>query len=261
MSLSWYVDGKSFLHRASPLQKLAFVAFLWISTFIFASPLWNGAILFFTLAVLLAARVPFRSMKVYLKVIVPVMLLFMLLFPLFDRRGTDLFTLGPIGITRAGISGGIIAASRLGALFLSTVGILLTTTRERDLIDGLMKGGLPFEASFLLMMTLRFISLSMTDLMTIREARRARAMPERENLIQLLKNLISIVVPLFIATIRRIQTSSNALEVKGFAPGAKRTSVLKGELQRSEILTGVFFVALTAVLAASRLQFGWFTSP
>lgn len=259
MSLSWYVDGGSFLHRAGSLPKLAFVAFLWVVPFIFASPLWNGALLAFILAVLLVARVPFSSMKAYLKVIVPVMLLFLLLFPLFSRGGTVFLTLGPVVISRVGVSGGIIAASRLGSLFLSTVGILLTTTRERDLIGGLMKGGLPFEASFLLMMTLRFISLSMTDLTTIREARRARAMPERENVIQLLRNLISIVIPLFVATIRRIQTSSNALEVKGFAPGAKRASMMKEKASWSEILIVLFFLSLTVLLAALRLEFGTFT--
>ncbi len=259
MSLSWYVEGESFLHRAGSLQKLAFVVFLWVTSFVFASPLWNAALLFFILAVLLAARVPFSSMRAYLKLIVPVMLLFLVLFPLFDRGGTIIVVLGPIEISWVGVFGGTIAASRLGALFLSTVGILLTTTRERDLIGGLMKGGLPFGASFLLMMTLRFISLSMTDLATIREARRARAMPERENLIQLLRNLISIVIPLFVATIRRIQTFSNALEVKGFAPGAKRTGVRKEELGRSEIFYATFFIALTVLLAALRLKFGWFT--
>jgi len=259
LSLSWYVEGESFLHRAGSLQKLAFVVFLWVASFVFASPLWNAALLFFILAVLLAARVPFSSMRAYLKLIVPVMLLFLVLFPLFDRGGTIIVVLGPIEISWVGVFGGTIAASRLGALFLSTVGILLTTTRERDLIGGLMKGGLPFGASFLLMMTLRFISLSMTDLATIREARRARAMPERENLIQLLRNLISIVIPLFVATIRRIQTFSNALEVKGFAPGAKRTGVRKEELGRSEIFYATFFIALSVLLAALRLKFGWFT--
>jgi len=261
LSLSWYVEGESFLHRASSLPKLAFVVFLWIAAFIFSSPLWNGMLLVFTLAVLLFARVPFASMKAYLKIIVPIMLLFLILFPLFDTGGTVFFVLGPIEISWVGVSGGIIAASRLGALFLSTVGIMLTTTRERDLIRGLMKGGLPYEVSFLLMMTLRFISLSMNDLTIIREARRARAMPERENLVQLLRNLVSIVVPLFVATIRRIQTSSNALEVKGFAPGAKRTSVIREKLGRSEILAGIFFLALTMSLAALRLGFGWFTNP
>jgi len=258
LSLSWYVDGKSFLHRAGSLPKLAFVAFLWIVSFIFASPLWNAALLFFIVGVLLVTRVPFSSMKAYLKVIVPIMLLFLILFPLFSRGGIVFFVLGPVVISWVGVSGGIIAASRLGSLFLSTVGILLTTTRERDLIGGMMRGGLPFEASFLLMMTLRFISLSMSDLTTIREARRARAMPERENPVQLLRNLISIVIPLFVATIRRIQTSSNALEVKGFAPGSARTNMTKERLNRSEIFYGAFFLLLTALLAAFRLEFGWF---
>src|SRR5207245_2084367 len=93
--------------------------------------------------------------------------------------------LGSVEISWVVVFGGTIAASRLGALFLSTVGILLTTTRARYLIGGLMKGGLPFGASFLLMMTLRFISLSMTDLATIREARRSRAMPDRACLVRL----------------------------------------------------------------------------
>lgn len=228
-------------------------------SFIFASPYWNAGLLFFTVAVLLVARVPFSSMRAYLKIIVPIMLLFLVLFPLFSAGGTVYLTLGPVVISWVGISGGIIAASRLGTLFFSTIGILLTTTRERDLIGGLMKGGLPYEASFLLMMTLRFISLSMSDLTIIREARRARAMPERENLIQLLGNLVSIVIPLFIATIRRIQTSTNALEVKGFSPGAVRTNFVREKLQRSEILTGACFLVLTVILAALRLGYGWFT--
>src|SRR5207245_7033867 len=123
------------------------------------SPLWNGGLLLFILAVLLAARVPFSSMKAYLKVIVPVMLLFLVLFPLFDRGGTIIAVIGPIEITWVGVNGGIVAASRLGALFLSTVGILLTTTRDRDFVSGLMKVGLCFESCFLVMMMLRFIYL------------------------------------------------------------------------------------------------------
>ena len=197
-------------------------------------------------------------MKAYLKVIVPIMLVFLVLFPLFSRGGTVFVMVGPVVISWVGVSGGIIAAARLGSLFLSTVGILLTTTRERDLIDGLMKGGLPFEVSFLMMITLRFISLSMSDLTTIREARRARAMPERENPVQLIRNLISIVIPLFVATIRRIQTSSNALEVKGFPPVTKRTGMRREKVSRTEVFYGVFFLALTIVLAAFRLEFGWF---
>ncbi|MGI0079327.1 MAG: energy-coupling factor transporter transmembrane component T family protein [Nitrososphaerales archaeon] len=259
MSLSWYVAKDSFLHRASSLSKVAFVFCLWITCFVFASPLWNTLELFFIVGIIIAARIPFSSMKSLLKIILPVMVIFLVVFPLVDQGGTVYFQHGPIEISWRGISDGIIGATRLGSLFLSTIGILLTTTRERDLVDGLMKGGLPYEGSFLLMLTLRFVSLSMTDLTIIRESRRARATPERENLIQFLSNLISIVIPLFLATIRRIQISSNALEVKGFAPGSKRTNVRKGKVRKVEIFWGAFFVGLTVFLVVLRLEFGLFS--
>lgn len=258
MSLSWYVAKESFLHRASSLSKLGFVVFLWITAFIFASPFWNAAELFFIISILFVARIPFSSIVAYLKIIVPVLVAFLIIFPLVDHGGTVFFEYGVIQISWVGVSAGIIAASRLGALFFATIGVLLTTTRERDLIRGLMKGGLPYGASFLLMLTLRFISLSMADLTIIREARRARALPERENPLQLVRNLISIVIPLFLATIRRIQISSNALEVKGFSPGARRAIMTKEKLGRSEITWGISFVALTLFLALLRLRFGLF---
>ena len=258
LSLTWYVDEDSILHRASPLVKLAFVIFLWVLSFIFYSPVWNTVELFFIVGMLLVTRVPFSSMRAYLKIIVPVMLLFLIIFPLVDHGGTVYFRYGIIEISQVGLFAGIIAADRLGSLFLSTIGLLLTTTKERDLIQGMMKGGMPYDAAFLLMLTLRFVSLSMTDLTIIREARRARAMPERENLIQLLSNLISIVIPLFLATIRRIQTTSNALEVKGFAPGSRKTAVMKEKLRHSEIAWGLFFVALTTLFVVLKFIFGLF---
>lgn len=234
------------------------MVFLWITAFIFASPFWNAVELFFIIGILFMAKIPFRSMVAYLKVIVPVLVAFLIIFPLVDHGGSILFEYWIIQISWAGIAAGIIAASRIGALFFATIGILLTTTREKDLVQGLMKGGLPYGASFLLMLTLRFTSLSMADLTIIREARRARALPEHENPIQLVRNLISIVIPLFVATIRRIQTSSNALEVKGFAPGVRRTMMTKEKIGRSEITWGVSFVALTLFLAILRLRFGLF---
>ncbi|HEV2227282.1 MAG TPA: energy-coupling factor transporter transmembrane component T [Nitrososphaerales archaeon] len=260
MSLSWYVAKESFLHRASSLSKLAFVVFLWITTFVFVSPFWNAIELVFVLGVLFLARIPLSSLVAYLKVIFPVLAAFLIIFPLVDHGGTVFFEYGPIQISWVGISAGIIAASRIGTLFFATVGVLLSTTRERDLILGLMKGGLPYGASFLLMLTLRFISLSMADLTIIREARRARALPERENPIQLVRNLISIVIPLFLATIRRIQTSSNALEVKGFTPGAGRTMMTEEKVGKTEIAWGIFFVALTVLIVILRLRFGFFTA-
>lgn len=255
---SWYADKDSFLHRASSLSKLAFVFTLWILAFVFQNPTWNFGLLLLVVGILVAARIPFSAFAVYLKIIVPVMAVFLILFPLLQHRGQVYFQYGWIQITSYGVSAGIIGSSRLGTLFFSTIGILLTTTKERALLGALMKVGVPFAVSFLLMLSMRFVSLSMGDLNTVREARRARAMPERENPIQLVRNMVSIVIPLFIVTIRRIQTSANALEVKGFSPGARRRSLTKEKITTSEVLWMFTCGSTIAVLAALRLGLGLF---
>jgi len=207
-----------------------------------------------------AARLPLSSIKTYVKIIVPVIFIFFALFPLLEHHGNLLLSLGPLPITDLGISKGVVAGTRLGTLFFSTIGVLLTTTRERELVLGMTKMKLPYSIAFLLMISLRFITMSMADLETIRQARRARAMAEKENAFRLVKNMVSLVVPLFLATIRRIQIASNALEVKGFAVGAQRGSYYDEKLAPSEIAVLVAFVAVWVALATLRLVFGFFVA-
>jgi energy-coupling factor transport system permease protein len=259
MGYTWYTAKKTYLHRASPLTKIAIVSMMWFLAFIFQSPLWNALELFTVIGVIITARVPFTRFLTYIKIIVPVMLIFLLLFAVLIRGGEILLDIGVIKVTTGGISAGIIGSSRLGTLFFSTIGILLATTREIDIVKGLAKLKLPATAAFLFMMSMRFVTLSMADLQTIREARRSRALPERENTIQFIRNLISIVIPLFIVTIRRIQTASNALEVKGFPPQKHNVYWLRGRLTIGEISWVAGCVAFTAIMLGLRLGLGWFT--
>jgi energy-coupling factor transport system permease protein len=243
----------------SPISKAVLVFTLWITAFIFQSPVWNLAELFAILVIIALARIPFASVSIYLKIIVPVMLIFLILFPLLQDGGTVYFRYWVITITSGGVNAGIVGSSRLGVLFFSTIGMLFTTTKERDLVKGLTKAGLPLGLAFLIMMSLRFVSLSMTDLAIIREARRARATPEKENLIQFVKNLVSVIIPLFLTTIRRIQVASNALEVKGFSPDAKRFGRADERLTYSEVFSISLGVAVVVALALLRLWFGFFS--
>ena len=212
------------------------------------------------LGLIFAARLPFSSIKTYLKIIVPVIFIFFVLFPLLERRGNPLFSVGPLPVTDLGIAKGVVAGMRIGALFFSTISILLTTTRERELVLGMTKMKLPYSIAFLFMITFRFITVSMTDLQTIREARRARAMPEKENAFRLVRNMVSLVIPLFLATIRRIQIASNALEVRGFGAQSRRGSYYEEKLIRSEIAAVAGFVALLLALTTLRVLSGFFVT-
>jgi energy-coupling factor transport system permease protein len=212
------------------------------------------------LGLILAARLPLASIKVYLKIIVPVILIFFALFLVLERRGEPIFALGPLPITSLGVAEGIVAGMRLAALFFSTIGMLLTTTRERELVLGMTKVKLPYGIALLFMMTLRFITMSMSDLETIRQARRARGTPERESGFRLAWNLRSLLIPLFLATIRRIQISANALEVRGFAPGTHRGSYYEERLASAEVVFISALVAILVVLTLLRVFFGLLVS-
>ncbi|MEM4417729.1 MAG: hypothetical protein QXD32_06710, partial [Nitrososphaerota archaeon] len=89
--------------------------------------------------------------------------------------------------------------------------------------------------------------------------RRSRALPERENTFQFIRNLISIIIPLFIVTIRRIQVASNALEVKGFPPQKRSAYWLRMPLSRVEVVSMAGCLIFTGVMAFLRLFYGWFT--
>lgn len=259
MGYTWYVEKQTYLHRVSPLTKIAIVSAMWFMAFILQSPLWNVLELAIVIAVIATAKVPLSRFLTYVKIIVPVMFIFLLLFSLLIREGQTLFELGPLRVTSGGLSSGIIGSSRLGTLFFSTIGILLATTSEMEIVKGLIKIRLPATAAFLFMMSMRFVTLSMSDLQIIREARRARALPEKENAFQFIRNLISIVIPLFIVTIRRIQTASNALEVKGFPPQRRNIYWLKAPLSWREVSWIMGCLAFTGAMAFLRLAFGWFT--
>lgn len=259
MGYTWYVEKRTYLHRMSPLSKVAAVSTMWFTAFILQSPIWNALELSVVVVMIVTARIPLSRFITYVKIIVPVMLIFLLLFATLIKGGETMLELRPLRVTSGGLSAGIIGSSRLGTLFFSTIGILLATTREIDIVKGLVKIRLPATAAFLFMMSMRFVTLSMSDLQTIREARRSRALPERENAFQFIRNLISIIIPLFIVTIRRIQTASNALEVKGFPPQRRNAHWLRGPLSRGEIGWMVCCLVFIGALAFLRLAFGWFT--
>ena len=97
------------------------------------------------------------------------------------------------------------------------------------------------------MISLRSISMSMGDLEIIRDSRKARALPEKENAFQFIRNIVSLILPLFVTTIKRIHTQSQALQVKGFDPKKKLTT-LKSKLTRGEMIAPAVYLVLIALL-------------
>ena len=108
------------------------------------------------------------------------------------------------------------------------------TTTPNDLTDGMEKG-LGFlkkvhvpvhEIAMMMSIALRFIPILMEETDKIQKAQMARGADfESGNLIQKAKNLIPLLVPLFISAFRRANDLAMAMEARGYHGGEGRTKM------------------------------------
>ncbi len=140
----------------------------------------------------------------------PIIIITFVINVLFTR-GEVLFSLGPIAITKEGLSQAVFMALRL--IFLITGTSLLTlTTSPISLTDGIerllspfRKFGLPaHELAMMMTIALRFIPTLLEETDKIMKAQMARGADfESGNIINRAKNLVPLLVPLFINAFRR----------------------------------------------------------
>ncbi len=253
---TWYSIGNSAIHRWHPATKLLFTIVMWLTAFIIQQPILNALQFLILLGLISLARVPSAKVIGFTKVTSPIVLAYFLLWPFLFGGGPVLLsvilpgTMFEISVYEFGLVWGAIAAFRLATVFYSTF-LLLATTSDSQVIQGLVSMKFPYIVAFVLMITTRFLATLMSDMSSIQEARRARGLSQRVGLSGFIRNLSSILIPLVMVSMRRVQILSDAIEVRAFATGRNRTSlnyVGLGSTQKVSIL-GIFsFFALVIYL-------------
>lgn len=136
-------------------------------------------------------------------------------------------------ITDEGILKAIFMAIRLTLLILGSTVMTLTTT-PNNLTDGLEKALRPlkklhvpvFEISMIMSIALRFIPILLDETDKIMKAQTARGADfEHGNLIQRAKNMVPLLVPLFISAFRRANDLALAMESRCYRGGEGRTKM------------------------------------
>ena len=124
-------------------------------------------------------------------------------------------------------------AARLVYLVLGSTIMTLTTT-PNELTDGLEKSmgflgrvGVPVhEISMMMSIALRFIPILVEETDKIMKAQMARGADfESGNLIQRVKAMVPLLVPLFISAFRRATDLAMAMEARCYRGGAGRTKM------------------------------------
>lgn len=245
-SFDFYVPGRSWLHRLDPRVKLAMVAagsvvlLLWLNLV-----LLTASIILIHL-ILLSARYPLSRLLAVWRVIAPLLILVVLLWPLFYQAGDTLFGLGPLDVTTGALQVGAATALRIAAvsfIFLFWIG----TTDTRALVRGFVRLGLPFKWGMSLTIGLRFIPTFAGIFVTVSEAQQSRGLILHGNVFRRVRQMLPILVASLVTAFRSSEQLAMTLESRGFGANRQRTVLRDLHMRTADW----FVLAITVLLMAS----------
>ena len=259
ITIGQYFPGDTIVHRLDPRIKIIIISLFIGSLFFINSFIPYIFILGFILAVVKISEIP---LKFIIKGIKPLLFIILITFTInvFLTKGEVLYELGPLVVTKEGLSLAVFMALRL--IFLITGTSLLTlTTSPIALTDGIEKLLSPFkkvglpahELAMMMTIALRFIPTLLEETDKIMKAQMARGADfESGNILSRAKNLVPLLVPLFINAFRRADELATAMEARCYRGGDNRTRLNELKLKRLDIVTMISMTLFFGMIIYTR---------
>ena len=256
ITLGQYFPGNSLVHRLDPRTKLIMLVAYIVALFV-ASDWRSYAVVFAFLVIVVAiSRIPLKSILHGMKPLVMILVFTGVLNVFFTTGKKLLVEFWIIKIYWEGIVRAIFMMVRI--LMLITGTFLLTyTTSPIALTDGLEALLSPLkilhlpvhELSMMMCIALRFIPTLIEETDKIMSAQKARGADfESGNLIQRVKSLVPILVPLFISAFRRADELATAMECRCYQGGDGRTKMKLLRYKAIDFVTLLIGLVLLAVI-------------
>ena len=266
-----YLPRKSMVHQLTGTTKLAFFLL-----FTFASMItYNTWVLLGLMAVSLAA---FKLSHIKIKE-VSFMLVFMLVFLILNDLFIFLFDPNQ-GTTLYGTRTVLchlfwrydVTAEQLFYMFnislkyfvaLPVAILFISATDPSEFAASLNSIGVSYKIGYSVAIALRYIPDIQRDYHSISQAQQARGVElgRSEPFFKRLKNSVNILLPLILTSLNRIDVISNAMELRGFGKGSKRTWYVCRPFARRDFIALAFGAALLLVSLAVTIKFGRFYNP
>lgn len=256
ITLGQYFPGNSLLHRLDPRMKL--VLTLCFIVLVFLPQNWFGLL---TVALFLAlviglSRLPLRLIWRSTRPVLFLVLFTSILNVLYVAEGTTLVHWGFIHITTGGLTSAGFIAARIFCLILGSSLLTYTTTPTAltDAIERLLSPLKvikvnPHELAMMMTIALRFIPTLMEETDKIMSAQKARgADMESGGLIQRVKALVPILIPLFVSSFRRAYELAMAMECRCYQGGEGRTRMKQLKTARRDWLALAVYLLVGAVI-------------
>ena len=232
ITIGQYYSADSVIHSLDPRVKLFGVLLFIISLFTFGNIFSYCLATIILIVVITVSKIPFKYVIRGLKPLL-ILLLFTTVLNLFTTKGEVLIHIWKLSITKEGIFLAVHIFVRLMYLIIASSLLTLTTTPTR-LTDAMEKVMRPLnkinvpvhEVAMMMSIALRFIPILVDETDKIMKAQSARCMDfEHGNVIKRLKNLVPLLIPLFISAIRRANDLALAMEARCYQGGEGRTKM------------------------------------
>lgn len=127
--------------------------------------------------------------------------------------------------------------------------MFIVTTNPSEFASSLNRIGIGYKAGYSVSIALRYIPDVQSDFVKIKHAQEARGieMSPKAKFMERIKSMATIIFPLIFSSMDRIDTVSNAMELRGFGKHTKRTWYSGKPLQKNDYLTILFVVVFSIV--------------
>lgn len=263
ITIGQYYPADSLLHRLDPRTKFVGTLAFIVSVFLFHTIPGYLVATVFLAGMILASKVPVKFMFKGLKSIF-VILMITVVFNILLTPGEVLWQWGFLRVTKEGLSLAGRMAIRLTYLVIGSSIMTLTTT-PNQLTDGLERLLRPLnkirvpvhEIAMMMSIALRFIPILLEETDKIMKAQIARGADfENGNLIQKAKNMIPLLVPLFISAFRRANDLAMAMEARCYHGGDHRTQMKPLKYEGRDYIS-YLILAVYLVIAIAFRVLGW----
>ena len=260
ITLGQFFPGFSPVHKLDPRMKLILTVIYVVMLFVADNLAGLSVGILFSLAAYLVARIPLKMMARSLKPVLPI-ILFTSVLNMFFVSGDPVFSWWVITVTKQGIFTAVIMSLRIICLIAGT-SLLTYTTSPIALTDGLERLMGPLkklrfpvhELAMMMTIALRFIPTLIEETEKIMNAQKARgADMETGSLIDRVKALVPVLIPLFISAFRRADELALAMECRCYRGGEGRTRMKELHLHTMDWVSCGFTGACMGLVVAMNL--------
>lgn len=237
MNIDFYIDIDTPVHRLDGRTKILLFLFSFLALVLFEDPLYILPIAMLILLQNFLARAWVNIWRIrFLLTILTISSVIM--WNVFASGETDLFWFVDLESLLYSL------ARTMLILFMIISGMnLLSTTRNEELVLGMIKLGLPYRVGFAISTSLRMVPTIAQSIYTISQAQRSRGLDlESGSILERIRKYIPLLIPVFISTIRGTNVFGMALESKGFGARDDRSFFLEMTMARRDYIMLAFSI-------------------